>query len=228
MAPSDPSWNQESPWTSETAWRDRFYIADLHEILAVSLELDKYHSIDASTNRWPDTSVLAIIRPDRTLLKSSPPASSHSCGSSTNSSPTSLTSLDSTMSLSGDTLASSLTSPTAMSQSSMSPTSPTFPMPNTEIAYCQLCPATFRGTPQHRRSNLQRHMRTSKIHSGYARFKCPEPGCSSRLMRTDNLGKHLQTMHGLSSPIQKNDAIRRSRHMSNPDLPSPSETFLWD
>ncbi|KAL2039521.1 hypothetical protein N7G274_007793 [Stereocaulon virgatum] len=228
MAPPDPSWNQESLWTLEAAWRDHYYIADLHEILAISLELDKYRSIDASTNRWPDTSVLAVIRSDPTLLKSSPPASSNSCGSSTDSSPTSLASLDSTMSLSGETLASSLISPTALSQNSLSPTSPTFPMPNAEIASCQLCDAKFRGTPQHRKSNLQRHMRTSKIHSGYAGFKCPEPGCSSRLRRTDNLGKHLQTIHGLSSPVQKHDAIRRSRHMANPDLQPPSETFLWD
>ena len=228
MEPSNPSWNHESSRTSETAWRNRFYIADLHEILAASLELDKCQSPDSSPKHWPNISVLAVICPNPSLLESPTSSISSGGGSSTNSSPTSYTSLDSAISSLDDTNGSSLTSPTAVSQSSLSPTSPTFPTPDTEISRCHLCPATFTGTPQHRRSNLQRHMRTSRRHSGQGGFKCPEQGCVSTLMRTDNLSKHLQTIHGFSSPEERQDAIRRSRDMSSQDLPFPLETFLMD
>ena len=70
------------------------------------------------------------------------------------------------------------------------------PIPDSETTHCSSCGATFAGTPQHRRSNLKRHMRTSRRHSAQAAFKFSESGCKSTLMQNDIWAKHFKTQHG--------------------------------
>ena len=228
MKPSDPSWTEERSWFSDDTWHDwrnLFYVAELQEVLAVSLELDRSQRISSSMNHSPNTSVLAVIRPNATSLVSPTSPTSSSNVTSTISSPTSLTSWTLTSASEDDTVGGSLGSPT---NTPISPLSPSFPISNSETTHCQSCQATFTGTLQHRRSNLKRHMRTSRRHSGHAALKCPELGCNSTLMRTDNLAKHLQSQHGLSTSSDIQDAIRRSRRVGNWDLFSTWETIRKD
>ena len=87
------------------------------------------------------------------------------------------------------------------------------PIPDSETAYCSPCGEMFTGTPQHLRSNLKRHMRTSRRHSTRALLKCPESGCKSTLIRTDSLAKHLMTQHGVSRSLDRQDPDKRIRRV---------------
>ena len=186
MQSPNPTRIGETSWFCDDAWRDwrnLFYVEELQEILAVSRELDR---ISSSTNHWPNASVLAVIQPNAT-----PPISPTSTTSSTN-----FTSTDSSRT--------SLTTP-------ISPLSPSFPISSQETTHCSACPATFTGTPQHRRSNYTRHVNHSRRHSAHAAIKCTQSGCKSTLMRSDNLAKHMKTQHNISTPSNRQDPVKRSR-----------------
>ena len=215
MKLSSPSWNEETSWFSNDTWHDwrnRFYVTELQEVLEVSLELDCSQEISSSTNHWPNTSVLAVIRPNATapVSPTSPTSSTHFTG--TNSSPTSLTSWTLTSASEDDTVSGLLGSPT---NTPISPLSPSSPIPNSETTRCSSCGATFTGTLQHRRSNYKRHMRTARRHSAHAALQCPISGCKSTLMQTDNLAKHLQSQHGVSRLLNRQDPIKRDRRVGN-------------
>ena len=193
MKSSNPTPTGETSWFYDDSWhnwRNSFYVDELQEILAVSHELDRCQGISSSANHWSSASVLAVIRPNAT-----PPISPTSPTSSTN-----FTSTDS--------------SRTSLTNTPISPFSPSFPISNSETTHCSSCPATFTGTPQHRRSNYTRHVRTSRRHSAHAAIKCTQSGCKSTLMRTDNLAKHLKNQHNISTPSDRQDPIKRSRRVA--------------
>lgn len=227
MKPFNPSWNEETPWFWDATWEDwrsHFYVAELQEVLTVSLELDRCQGISSSTNDWPNASVLAVIRPNTTSSVSPTSPTSSTILTSTNSSPTSLTSWTFTSASEDDTVGGLLRSPT---NTPISPLSPSIPISNSKTTHCSSCGATFKGTPQHRRSNLTRHMLHSRRHSGPAALKCPESGCKSTLMRTDNLAKHLQTQHGITRSSDRQD-IKRSRRVTDWEVLSMWENSRTD
>ena len=228
MKTSNPTWTGETSWFCDDTWHDwrsRSYVAELQDVLAVSRELDRSQSISASTNHWTNASVLAVIRPNATSPVSPTSPTSSTNFTSTSSSPTSLTSWTLTSASEDGTISGLLGSPT---NTPVSPLSPSLPMPDSETTYCSSCPATFTGTPQHRRSNYKRHMRTSRRHSAHAALKCPELGCKSTLMRTDNLAKHLQSQHGIFTSSDRQDHVKRSNRVADLELLSMWENSLMD
>ena len=89
---------------------------------------------------------------------------------------------------------------TSMSQASLFPTSRAPSIPTTSATYCPVCSAKFTGTPRDIASNLRRHLRTSPKHNENPGHKCPQPECRTKPpMRADNLGRHLQHVHKMSS-----------------------------
>ena len=81
-------------------------------------------------------------------------------------------------------------SPTSSPESSFSAT--TFSSSGTEITRCPICPAVFRG--RYSGTNMRRHKRYT--HGNKARPPCTMPGCSATSSRSDNLSKHMRTVHG--------------------------------
>ena len=228
MKPSIPSWNEETSWFCDDTWHDwrnRSYVAELQEVLEVSLELDRSQGISPLTNHWPNASMLAVIRPNATPPVAPTSPNSRTNFTRTNSSPTSLTSWTLASASEDDTVGGLLGSPT---NTPISPWSPSFPIPNSETTRCSSCGATFTGTPQHRRSNYKRHMRTSRRHSAHAALQCPKSGCKSTLMRTDNLAKHLQSQHGVSRFLDRQDPIKRDRRVGDLELLSMWEDIGTD
>ena len=63
-----------------------------------------------------------------------------------------------------------------------------------ETSKCLLCGELFKGTLQHRNSNLKRHMRYK--HESSSKLSCPAPACKRKFTRPDNLRKHHKTAHG--------------------------------
>ena len=227
MKPFNSSWNEETSWLSDATWQDwrsPSYVAELQEVLEASLELDCCQRISSSADHWPNASVLAVIRPNATSSVSPTSPTSSTVFTSTSSSPTSPTSWTLTSAPEEDTVGGLVGSPT---NTPISPLSPSIPIPDSEATHCSSCGAKFTGTPQHRRSNLKRHMRTSRRHSGPAALKCPESGCKSTLMRTDNLAKHLQSQHGITRSSDRQD-IKRSRRVTDWELLSMWENSRTD
>ena len=141
-----------------------------------------------------------------------------------------------------------MTLPTSKSQASISPTLPGFSTSTDSAVRCLACSMTFTGSPQDANSNLRRHLRTSRRHR-VAGLKCPIPGCQARgLMRSDNLGPHLQNHHKISSKSERvsivqlskqrardsawllpNDESRRSaRAVENGDTASYTKEYVGD
>ena len=227
METSNPTRIGETSWLCDDTWQDwrsLSYVAELQHVLAVSRELDSSQSI-SSTNHWTNASVLAVIRPSATSPVSPISPTSSTNFTSTSSSRTSLTSWTLTSVSEDGTISGLLGSPT---NTPISPLSPSLPMPDSETTHCSTCPAKFTGTPQHRRSNYKRHLRTSRRHSAHTALKCPESGCTSTLMRTDNLAKHLQSQHGISTSSDRQDHVKRSNRVANWEDLSMWENIVMD
>lgn len=199
--------------SSDRTWRDQHYIADLTKIMDISEGLKRHRDLDSASKPRLDTSVLGLIRPGGASPES--PTTSPFAGSAgtftLGSSPTSLTARTSTDTSPIDDFSTPMTSPTAVSQASISPTSPTFSASTSHVEVCHLCGKGFKGTPTDARSNLSRHLRTSPRHNPDAGLKCPERDCRAKRMRSDNLGTHLKRRHGLTSPLELEQAKKKSR-----------------
>lgn len=197
---------------SNRTWRDQYYIADLKDIMDRSAELEKYQGPDFSSKHWLDTSVSAIIRPSGESLASPTSQSSRSTGTFTvGSSPTSLATRTSMDISQTDETTTQMTSPTSASQASTSPTSSACNASTSGVETCSICGDRYTGTRSNAKSNLTRHLRTSPKHNKDAGFKCPERDCQATPMRSDNLGPHLKRRHGLNSPTELEQAIKKSR-----------------
>ena len=171
-------------------WRDQYYATHLYLVLASALEMD---------NRKRTPQIVPCL--DRTNdinamphTEQIPPIGISELASSeiqtpTNPSPCALTSPSFTSGSSPTTQSSAATSPeTAFSGPSSSSAS--------GVSHCPYCPAFFTGTPRYRKSNLRRHIRTTRDHGSIVGLQCKVPGCSTVINRTDNLAKHMRTVHG--------------------------------
>ena len=183
---------------------------DLDGILRISKEQDRRDSIGSAVKLWPDLS--EVIHLDQPVLYSPAPWSSISNGAKTlEASPNSLMSWTPPGSSKRPEIGTQLTSPTSSSQVS-SPTSLTPNTPTTSVVSCRACAKDFTGSPQDARSNLQRHLRTSRRHDTNAGLKCPLSECRVRPpMRSDNLGPHLTKVHKMLSSSEKQIIIDESR-----------------
>lgn len=198
--------------SSNRMWRDQYYIADLKDIMDISGELERHQGLDFASEHWLDTGVLAVIRPSTEILASPTSVSPRSTGTFTvSSSPTSLTTRTSMDICPKDEVSTQMTSPISASQASTSPTSPTCSVPTSYVEICPMCEEKFKGTQADARSNLNRHLRTSPKHNEDPGLKCPEPDCRAKRMRSDNLGQHLKRKHGITSPSELEQAIKKSR-----------------
>ena len=191
-----------------SSWRNPWLIADLDDIIARYLEMNKSQQIGCSLNHWPNISVLSVIQPDQSISES--PTSMvfdiHECNlRDTSANITTQASINTSQKIGSS-------SPSATtSQDSTCSSSGVLAITSSEEGYCQSCSKTFAGTPQNRKSNLMRHYRTSRHHNKDGVFKCPKPGCSSKYKRTDNLNKHLRETHRLLSREERREAIKISR-----------------
>ncbi|KAL9035910.1 MAG: hypothetical protein Q9180_004598, partial [Flavoplaca navasiana] len=83
-----------------------------------------------------------------------------------------------------------------------------------EITKCPECsperPTEFRGKPQDRKSNMNRHLRT--CHGEKKKFPCPVPRCTMESSRKDNVRKHLLTVdHDVT--LKRSNARRKKRNV---------------
>ena len=100
-------------------------------------------------------------------------------------------------------------SSTATPESSFSAPSPSS---NINVTHCPLCPAQFTGSRRDRSSNLSRHMRTTRNHGNLVALLCTVPGCNAVISRSDNLGKHIRTVHkGEEHTMLRRQGARKRR-----------------
>ena len=191
-----------------SSWRDPWLIKDLYDIVVRYLEMNKRQQIGCSLNHWPNISVLSAIQPAQSIFES--PASMvfdiHECNlRDTSAIITTQTSINTSQKIG------SSSTPATTSQNFTCSPSGVLAIPTSEEEYCQFCSKTFVGTPQNRKSNLMRHVKTLHHHNKGGGFKCPKPGCSSKYNRTDNLNMHLRETHRILSSKERREATRFSR-----------------
>ena len=87
----------------------------------------------------------------------------------------------------------------------------------TAVLTCPACSKVFKGNIPDARSNLQRHLRTSRRHNTKSTgLKCPMEECRNRAsMRDDNLNHHLVSVHRIISREEKRAIIDESRRSAN-------------
>lgn len=55
-------------------------------------------------------------------------------------------------------------------------------------------------------------MKTTRSHGNFVGLLCTVPGCDAVISRSDNLGKHIRTVHeGDTSTTLRRRGVRRSR-----------------
>ena len=191
--------------SSEPSWRNPYYVTDLDNVLALYLELNKRQQIGSSPNHWPNTSVFALLRSPPPIAQSTESLVSNSHGSNLGASPASRTS---------QVLVNNSAPPSEIASQGLTfPPPIALPTSVSEVEYCRPCSKAFKGTPQNRKSNFLRHLKTSRKHNRDAVYICPKPGCNSKHKRTDNLNKHLQTAHEILSKSERRQAIGASKRM---------------
>ena len=199
------------PW-----WRNNHYIVDLDELLEISKKRDSGDSIESGLTFLSKTSDFEVISPSQPNLDSPASWSSMSDGVWTpQSSPSSAMSWKSMGSSKRPEFSTRPTSLATLSQASISPTSIAPDTPATVVERCPACRREFRGSPQDARSNLLRHLRTTKRHNIDAGLKCPQPECRTRRsMRSDNLKPHLKKVHPELSSSKRQDIIDESKSLA--------------
>ena len=152
----------------------------------------------------PDVSPTPTTK--QTLLESIPTPPSTGSQTLVGSSPSTITS----PTFAGGSSPTTQPSPSTSSQSSFSAPSPAS---STDVTHCHLCPAIFTGSPRDRSSNLRRHMRTTRDHGSVVGLLCTVPGCNATISRSDNLVKHIRTVHegNTSTTLRQQDSRKRRR-----------------
>lgn len=189
-------------------WRDRCYATHLDTVLASVMEMDtcqQLQQIVPHHRRHPNVHAMPGIK--QTCAESMPTPSCMESQTLIGSSPSIVASPTYTSGYSPATQPSPTTSP----ESSFSAPSPSFS--STDVTRCPLCPAFFTGAARDRASNLRRHMRTMRDHGNAVGLLCTVPGCGSILSRSDNLGKHIRTVHqgDTGTMLRRQDARKRRR-----------------
>ena len=169
-------------------WRDPFYVTDLNNVLAISLEIDKSQQRAAQVSLHGLTTP---ISPKRSLYDSTwskPLEEKRALIESP------------FLSSAWDLESSTVSSQSAASHISTNSPDPTFsplslpsPLSSIDTTYCEVCGQAFTGLLQDRMSNLKRHIRTK--HESIDDFHCPVIGCDSTFNRQDNLNKHMRKAH---------------------------------
>ena len=102
---------------------------------------------------------------------------------------------------------------------------PDFSNATTSRIICPICSKEFKGNLQDAKSNLRRHLRNSPRHTREYSLKCPMPECEKKSrMRSDNLGKHLQNIHKISSKSERQSIIGQCRQIP-PDRATPGPEY---
>ena len=170
------------------------------------------YSSESTIKQCLGNSALRGFRRRRPNLDSPTSSSCPSDGTRTlQSSPTSIRTW-STETPRTETFSSQATSPATMSQGSISPTSAA-PDTSRIVVSCLACSKTFKGSLADARSNLQRHLRSSRRHNNRETgLKCPMPECCDKArMRSDNLSTHLHNMHKISSPEERQAIVQKCK-----------------
>ena len=199
---------------TDPAWRHPYHATALDAVLAISLEIDKYHNCGPIIG-WPNTNVLAEI--SRSHETSASPSSFESSASeeiiySASSATSPSSPIFSSPRPGFDD--SAFTSPTTIHSGTSPSTTPSnIPSINPLTAICD-CGKIFSGI--YCVTNMQRHRRSSSVH-GSTKLQCKVPGCESTLGRSDNLRKHFRIHHPqLDYPdLQRQGAVKRKRGSSD-------------
>ena len=172
-------------------WRNRCYATDIVMVIASLVEIDNLQRLDhIETRRRRHTNINAMAANIQTLHEST----------STPLSKERKTPIRTTLSIvtsptyTGEYSSAFQTSPTTSPESSFS--APTPSSLSTDVTRCPICGAVFTGCKRDRDSNFRRHKRTTAGHGNAVGLPCTVPGCSATLSRSDNLGKHMRTVHG--------------------------------
>ena len=163
-------------------WRNRCYATNIDIVRASLVKID-------SRRRRGHNSINAMAAKLETLPESTPTALSTEKQTPISTPLTSVTSPTYTDDYPPAFQPSSTTSP----ESSFS--APTPSSSSTDVTCCPICRAVFTGCKRDRDSNFRRHKRTTAGHGNAVGLPCTEPGCSAILSRSDNLGKHIRTVH---------------------------------
>ena len=178
-------------------------------VLASALEMDKRQplaQIDPYPGRKGD--IHAVRRTEHTSVDGISMVPSSEIQTPIDSSPSTLTSPTFTNGSSPATQSSAVTSP----ETSFSGPSPSS---SSDVSHCSHCPATFTGTPRNRKSNLRRHIRTTSDHGNIVGLLCIVPGCNTVISRSDNLAKHMRTVHEDNKATLKRRGTRKRRRYSD-------------
>ena len=177
--------------------------------------LDRRQSNESAVKYWPNTCEPLRMSGEQPSMLDSPtsPFSTSKEAATPDSSPTSVMSWTFEDSSQTAEANSYTTSPTDISQASISSTSPDSNNPTVSAIGCRACGLNFKGSLQNARTNLRRHYRASSRHKNKnAGLKCPLLECRDRnRMRSDNLGPHLQNVHGMSSKPERQKIIAQSK-----------------
>lgn len=192
-------------------WRDRCYATHLDVVLISVVEMDNRQRLEHIVSRHGRSNEVDQ-NPDtkQTLADSNLEPSSTESQTLIDASPSTITSSTFTNESSPKTQPSS----TATPESSFSAPSPSS---NINVTHCPLCPAQFTGSLRDRSSNLRRHMRTTRNHGTFVALLSTVPGCNAVISRSDNLGKHIRTVHegDKSTMLRRQGARKRRRDGDN-------------
>ena len=190
-------------------WRDGYFATVLDMVLASALEMDKRQP-PAQVDPYPDRkgNIHAMRRAEQISVSGISIVPSSETQTPIDSSPSTLTSPTFTTGSSPATQPSAVTSP----ETSFSAPSP---FSSSDVSHCPHCPMTFTGTPRNRSSNLRRHIRTTRDHGNNVGLLCKVPGCNAVISRSDNLGKHMRTVHENYSATLKRQGARKRRRDSD-------------
>ena len=176
-------------------WRNRYYAAALDRICLISLRIDQSRDEGwTCSDDWPNVNLHSLQGSNQATGQWQTPLTPTTRASLTAWSPTSTVSTTSLGSSNKSNWDSNAISPgTQYNEMASCFSAPQSPSPNLNEARCDLCNATFKGAS--RFSNLQRHLRSTKVHGGLAKLSCEQPGCEKKFTRSDNLSHHVQVAH---------------------------------
>lgn len=187
-------------------WRDRCYATHLDMVLISVVEMDNRQRLEQIVPRHGRSNeVDQKFDTKQTLAESNLETSSTERQTLIDASPSTIASSTFTNESSPKTQP----SPTATPESSFPTPSPSS---ETNVTHCSLCPAQFTGSLRDRSSNLRRHMRTTRNHGTFMALSCTVPGCNAVISRSDNLDKHIRTVHkGDESTMLRRQGARKRR-----------------
>lgn len=183
-------------------WRNRHYATHLDTVLALIVETENCQQLEEILPRHQqNTNSSALPRPTQRLAQGPPTLLCTESQTLVGSSPSTITSP-------------SESSPTTQASSVPSPLSSfTAPSPSSssaDVTRCDICLKVFTGALRDRISNLKRHMRTTRDHGNTVGHLCPVAGCGAVLSRSDNMGKHIRTLHqGNEGVLQRPQGARK-------------------